>query len=460
MRERMKESEDKLSQQIKAAFEDYDDGLAADGWTELRKKHPEKESKKLPIWWLTGIAASLLVVAGLYFNQNSNTEKLILSANNSKKDTSVRQQIENNKGKLDFASASKATDEKNTIADDPNQKSNNLNENVASVKPFVAHQNKLAIAGTEKKPAMLNTNTTDHQPKSAVVMDNAIASVQTDNSSKGKIAVENNATAVVEKDVKPTNDAKPTKISIEEFLTEQSKILAATENKKGIKKNNTSTTTIDVFTGTFFNYHDDNEAKLSAGLGINANVKVTKNVILSFGAGISQNKVSYENKVPAQVTEAMFASKNNSLNAAPVDGFAYSATATNDVSFNGSMLSIDLPMVVKLYPTSKQDFYISTGINSSTYLSQKYTYNYSLSNFAVQNGTAQPQQQTEKSSLKGFDFANSAIIAIGINQNIGKNTLIFEPYYKPALSSMGDKNLRISSAGLNLKFNFNGNAKK
>ncbi|MNR33694.1 hypothetical protein D3C85_1513870 [compost metagenome] len=117
-------------------------------------------------------------------------------------------------------------------------------------------------------------------------------------------------------------------------------------------------------------------------------------------------------------------------------------------------------MVVKFFPSKKQDFYISTGINSSSYITQKYTYNYNWSNFGVKNGEAQVQQETEKSSLKGFDFANSAIIAIGINQNIGKNVLIFEPYYKPALSTMGDKNLRISSAGLNLKFNFNGNSKK
>lgn len=461
----MKTSDEKLVQQIKSVFEDYNDGLGEQGWAELRKKYPERENKKLPIWWLTGIAATLLVVVGLYFNNSVDTEKVILRANTSQIDSSIKQNTENSDNiEVDLAKTSKPSATENTqkIAPTENKVLRESVENINSVaqtEQFIAVQNKPAsdFKNITEKP---NQITTENQSKTSTVIDNntVITSAQTDGGNTGKNPIDN-AIATIQKDNKPNNETKPTKLTTEEFLTEQSKIIASNENKKD-KKNGASKTTIDVFTGTFFNYHDDNEAKLSAGVGLNANVKVAKNVILSLGAGISQNKVNYENKVPAQVSEAMFAAKNNALNDAPVSGMSYSATATNDLSFNGSMLSIDLPMVVKLYPTNKQDFYISTGINSSTYLSQKYTYNYSLSNFAVQNGTAQPQKQTEKSNFGGFDFANSAIFAIGINQNIGKNILIFEPYYKPALNTMGDKNLRISSAGINLKFNFNGNAKK
>ncbi|RZK90227.1 MAG: hypothetical protein EOO98_08780 [Pedobacter sp.] len=451
----MKTSDEKLAQQIKAVFEDYDDGLAENGWAAVREKYPEKETKKLPIWWISGIAASLILAVGLYFNQAFDTEKVILNANTSKKDTSVSQSLQNSKADIKIAATEKAsTNEKNITAENPVQKSLHPKNNITLNQQFAVVPKQ--SVNPDKKPDDLKVTTNVPQQKSTTVIDEkiVIAAANTESNNAGKNLPGSNIT--VENDTKPTNETKATKLTTEEFLAAQSKMLAATDSKKESKKNSTPTTTLDVFTGTFFNYHDDNEAKLSAGVGLNANVKLAKNVVFSFGAGISQNKVSYENQVPTQVADAMFTSKNAALNAAPVSGATYSATATNDVSFNGSMLSIDLPMVVKLYPTSKQDFYISTGINSSTYLSQKYTYNYSVSNFSVQNGTAQPQQQTEKSSLSGFDFANSAIIAIGINQNIGKNTLIFEPYYKPALSAMGDKNLRISSAGLNLKFNFNG----
>lgn len=449
----MKTNDEKLAQQIKSVFEDYDDGFGEQGWAELRKKYPEKESKKLPIWWLSGIAATLLLVIGLYFSNAFDTEKVILRAG-TKKQTyqSPESVITDSDGSKPTANLATTQQKRDSFPPSRKGNSDQLEYGADKATQYIVQGNtpntSLAKEGSLVAP---NPNVTTTQPSSTTGNENTTVTLPKNN--EGVIA---NAT------IEPKNEAneKPVKpkLSTEDFLKEQSKMLANNESKN--IKNNTSKTTLDVFTGTFFNYHDDKEAKLSAGVGLNANVQVTKNLVFSFGAGISQNKVSFDNRVPVEVSQAMFASKDNGLvQNAPSSG-AYSATAANDVSFNGKLLSIDLPMVVKFFPSKKQNFYISTGINSSSYITQKYTYNYSLSNFGYRNGEAQQQTETEESSLKGFDFANSAIIAIGINQNIGKNILIFEPYYKPALSTMGDKNLRISSAGLNLKFNFNGNSKK
>ena len=82
-------SDEELANQIKSVFEDYDDGLGEQGWSELRKKYPEKDSKKLPIWWLTGIAATLLVVVGLYFSNAFDTEKVILRAGITPKENKI-----------------------------------------------------------------------------------------------------------------------------------------------------------------------------------------------------------------------------------------------------------------------------------------------------------------------------------------------------------------------------------
>jgi len=453
----MKTSDEELAQQIKTVFDDYNDGLSEHGWSELRQKYPEKENKKLPIWLLSGIAATLLIVAGVYLNNVFDTEKVILRANTAPKENPIKENdIVENKSESFLPSDTENTISKNNSAVAKTHSNNRLNNSFAPEKQHLAQNITVTNKKVEKEVNIIaNENSTSVKSITATENNNQIiASARVDEHNIAENVTTDKTVEVVEK------DAKPTKLSTTDFLNEQSKILANNNTDKETKQNNRSQTTIDVFTGTFFNYHDDNEAKLSAGVGLNANVKVAKNIVLSFGAGISQNKVSYENKVPVEVASAMFESKNTALNAAPSNGVAYSATATNDVSFTGQLLSIDLPMVVKFYPTNKQDFYISTGINSSSYLTQKYTYNYNWSNFNVKNGEEQPQQQVEKSRLKGFDFANSAIFAIGINQNIGKNVLIFEPYYKPALSTMGDKNLKISSAGLNLKFNFNGNSKK
>lgn len=451
----MKASDEELIEQIKVVFDDYDDGLSEQGWADLRKKFPEKENKKLPIWWLSGIAASLLLVMGLYFGEVFNTSKSILqNAKNKKTETPATIHSDHINPQNDSITENHvATVENPPLVPKPTQQATLPSEQVITENPLIA----INIAVGEKQPdknVVSPVETTkNNPPTTAVVVDNGSMVTTT--------KVENNQVAGIVQGEAPKNtvekETPPTKLSTEEFFNKESQKLAS-NNNKNLEKNSSSKTTLDVYTGTFFNYHDNNEAKLSAGVGLNANVKVTKNLVFSFGAGISQNKVSYENKVPMEVSTSMFAARDNAMSLAP-SSTIYSATATNDVSFNGQLLTIELPMAVKFYPTKKQDFYISTGINSTSYLSQKYTYNYNWSNFQVKNGEAQQRQETEKSSLRGFDFANSAIIAIGINQNLGRNTLIFEPYYKPALGTMGDKNLRISSAGLNLKFNFNG-AKK
>lgn len=451
-------SDEELANQIKSVFEDYDDGLGEQGWSELRKKYPEKDSKKLPIWWLTGIAATLLLAVGLYFSNTFDTDKVILSAGTTPKANALPEKIISDEVKGGTSQTRLDTVKTNTYA--MPEKSGNENIEPAKVantaQKYIAQHNAIGdVNGTQELDVVVsNSEVALAKPLTVIDKNTPIVAVTKPDD---KVT----ANAIITKDEQPTEKSVKLKLSTEEFLKEESKALANNANKDS-KKNGAPTTTLDVFTGTFFNYHDDNEAKLSAGVGLNANIKVTKNLVFSFGAGISQNKVSYENNVPAEISQAMFDSKSDGTNAmnAPITGLAYSVTATNDVSFNGQLLSIDLPMVVKFFPSKKQDFYISTGINSSSYITQKYTYNYNQSNFGIRNGEAQPKRETEKSNLKGFDFANSAIISVGINQNVGKNILIFEPYYKPALSAMGEKNLRISSAGINLKFNFNGNNKK
>jgi cytoskeletal protein RodZ len=444
----MKPTDEELAKRIKSVFEDYNDGLSNQGWEELRKKYPEKENRKFPIWWLTGIAATLLMALGLYFNHTLDTQKVVLH---------VKQQNKgNSKSSTNANEQPVSTNHQEITKNNPHEEFTSVVRTPIEKERYAAQKIHLVHTNTMVKKQSLGSHTLDIKEVeniSTPINNNhiAVANVQAEPKTENRVSQQ----VVADVDV-PT---KPTKLSTEDFLNEQTKILAATTNKP--HKNNGSVASIDIFTGTFFNYQDHNEAKLSAGLGINANLKLSKNVVLSLGAGISQNKASYQSQVPVSVTNSfmsMSSAKESSYNY-PSTNQILAATATNAVSFNAQLLSIDLPMVVKFYPTKKQDFYISTGINSSSYLSQKYTYNYSLSNFAIQNGMAQPKEQVEKSKFKGFDFANSAIIAIGINQNIGKNTLIFEPYYKPAINTMGDMNLKINSAGLNLKFNFNSSAK-
>ncbi|MES2847435.1 MAG: hypothetical protein V4685_00145, partial [Bacteroidota bacterium] len=149
--------------------------------------------------------------------------------------------------------------------------------------------------------------------------------------------------------------------------------------------------------------------------GIAGGFKVSKSLSLSVGAGISKNKITYESGFGHSdlLTDGAF----NSVSTPGSGNYSYSNVET---SVNAQLLNLDLPITLKFYPTKKQNFYLSTGINSNSYLSQQYNYNYSFTNLAINNGLATYKEETEKSKLKGFDFANSAIFAIGINQKISK----------------------------------------
>lgn len=429
--------DEELVLRIKSVFEDADDGGSENGWLALREKYPEPK-KKLPIWWMTGIAASILVVFGLF-----------LWVNKSPKEIEHTTQTVKTK-----------TDEIATPGIKQNEQSTHLKQDKVVPSPIEKHnqsiplaQEKAIVKTVEPKTIedKLKITTAEHvvavNPK---VQTNAILKID---SVKEKVqqnpVIANNAI------VTPA-ETKNTKKTTEEFLKEQTKLLAKSSTKvedksKAIKNS------IDVFTGTFLNYYADNTVKLNAGFGVNANVKVTKGVFLSFGAGVSQNKIDYKNSVPV----AAVASSDALNSYVAKGGMVVSTSSISDVKINAQLLNLDLPVTLKFYPTKKQNFYVAAGVNSNSYLNQKYTYGYNVNTVSSLGYTSEPKEEVEKTKLKGFDFANSAIFAIGINQNIGKsNSIIFEPYFKPAIGSMGEKNLKINTVGLNLKFSFTPSQKK
>jgi len=427
--------DEELVSQIKSVFEDADDGGSENGWLALREKYPE-QNKKLPIWWMTGIAASILVVFGLFLWMNKSPKEI----------------------KHSTQTVKTKTDEKQTPLIKKHEQPTKLKQDKVVPSPIekdnqsIALAQEKAITTTVDPKAIedkLKVNPTEHviavNPK---VQTNDILKIDT-----VKEKVQQNPVIANNAIVTPA-ETKNTKKTTEEFLKEQTKLLAKSSTKVE-EKSKTIKNSIDVFTGTFLNYYADNAVKLNAGFGVNANVKVTKGVFLSFGAGVSQNKIDYKNSVPVAAV-----ANSDALNSY-VSKSSLTSSSISDVKINAQLLNLDLPVTLKFYPTKKQNFYVAAGVNSNSYLNQKYTYGYNVNTVSSLGYTSEPKEEVEKTKLKGFDFANSAIFAIGINQNIGKNnSIIFEPYFKPAIGSMGEKNLKINTVGLNLKFSFTPSQKK
>jgi hypothetical protein len=431
----MKDIDEELVLQIKSVFENYDDGGSENGWLALREKYPEA-NRKLPIWWMTGIAASILVAFGLFF-----------LVNKSPKEIEQPTQTVQTKTEVKPTTGSKQEDQpiilkQDKVVTSPIEKDKQSqvlaqeNAPIKTVEPKVIEE-KVKINPIENSAAV-----------NAIAQAGVVHKIDT-----VKAEIQQNP-VIANNPVVTPSETKNTKKTTEEFLQEQSKLLAKNTTKVE-EKSKSIKNSIDVFTGTFVNYYADNAVKLNAGFGVNANVKLTKGVFVSFGAGVSQNKIDYKNSVPVTAVAS-----SDALSSYTAKG-ALTSSSISDVKVNASLLNLDLPVTLKFYPTKKQNFYVAAGVNSNSYLTQKYTYGYNVNKVTSLGYTSEPKEETEKTKLKGFDLANSAIFAIGINQNIGKNnSIIFEPYFKPAIGSMGEKNLKINTVGLNLKFSFTPSQKK
>lgn len=444
----MKDIDEELSAQINKVFENFDDGLSEQGWAALREKYPEKSSKKLPLWWISGIAASLLIVAGLWLFLNQPLQ------NEVDQTQTIVKKTDDSTDQFKPTSPQLNAKQQDAILPDPSFEKNNqrLNERLIIEQPVAINREKVMAAIPEKNQKIDNGITA--VPLQPLVLDTSTSkNVATINPvQKATTTVTN---PIDNNQQQPTVKAnvKPTK-STEDFLSEQSQLMTANEKKSPTVKRTPTKSSFEIFTGTFLNYAGDNDVKVNAGVGLNANIKVSNSIFLAVGAGVSQNKMGYGNQSNVPQTAS---------NALPMSdaGVAYtSAPFVTDVKLSAQLLAIDLPIVVKFYPTKKQNFYVSTGINSNSYLNQQYTYSYRIVSPSSLYKVPEMEEQVEKSDLKGFDFANSAIFAIGINQRIGTNQLIFEPYFKPAIGNMGDKNLRINTIGINLRFNFSDSVKK
>ncbi len=453
----MMDIDEELRSQINSVFDDFDDGQSEQGWASLRTKYPEEKNRKLPIWWISGIAAAFLLICGLWLlldqpNKKTDGKDQIVKENKDINPTTPTFQVEPKSVENNPNNEVKIDNKENPVLFGSSPKTASISKKVQQ-RPAIIDQQLMP-----KSETLLTVTSSVELPKNEVdPVNQAIAAVQTKDASQNG----ETSTAVVPV---PSDDSKSlpqtvrTKQTTEEFLIAQSKLQSSKDDNKQKKAVNNKNS-FEVFTGTFLNYAA-NDVKVNAGFGLNANIQVSKKLFVSIGAGVSQNKISNQNRLDIPQSSSMASDVMSSPSSAAYTSYSF----LTDIKLAAQLLNLDLPIAIKFYPTKKQNFYISTGINSSSYLSQNYTYSYTvLSPSSFYNNytkVAQEEEKTEKRPMGGFDFANSAIIAIGINQNIGQHKLIFEPYFKPAIGNMGEKNLRINTVGLNLKFNFNTAEKK
>ncbi|MDQ7948367.1 MAG: hypothetical protein REI78_12220 [Pedobacter sp.] len=435
----MMDLDEELKSRIKAVFDNLDDGESDKGWAELRTKYPDPK-RKLPLYWITGIAATLALVCGLWLLR----KPAIVPKNN---ENSVHVNSKANK-KADPSSA--PADSSISVAQE-----RPTAQQIVPV-PFTHKQQHSPVNTSLQQvtvilPQPLFEEKRPEQISTEKPMLTATLGPKTDQIHIG-------TTGLPLIGLQPSPPLPQQQTTTLEFLKSESQ-LAATNADQHKKSNSAQKRTYEVFTGTFLNYYGENQSKVNAGFGLNTNVKLASKLYVSIGAGFSKNNISFNHN--AVSTE----SPNALSTVAPTQGFAASNSLSfvksTDVSLaklQAQLLSLDFPVVMKFYPAKKQHFYIAAGFNSNSYFAQKYAYTYAVVTRSAFATSSYNREEIEKKDFSSFEFANSAIFAIGVTQKVGQqNHLIFEPYFKPALSQMGDKNLKINTIGLNLRFSFTPN---
>jgi hypothetical protein len=134
------------------------------------------------------------------------------------------------------------------------------------------------------------------------------------------------------------------------------------------------------------------------------------------------------------------------------------------------LVDLDVPLNItwKFLIKKSTCYYLSGGISSVVYLSEKYT-NTSYTqkmvqatemvdgvpNVVYQLENVKSVEQTTEAPLSTFDFAGRINITFGIEQPLfSKLTLYFEPFIKIPVSDLATQNLRFTTSGIMCKISF------
>jgi len=202
------------------------------------------------------------------------------------------------------------------------------------------------------------------------------------------------------------------------------------------------------------NYNQTNQnTNVSLGGGVLMDVPILKNLDISTGILVTNQKINFqENAVEATLTDTQLKSKEAILT------------------------GLDIPINLKYnFSLNKNNMFIAVGLSSVTYLKENVesTYQYrnsvfteavdALGNTTLVSKTVNTLEKETESmgSFNNFHFGEIMNFSFGVELpfNQGRQSLIVEPYFKHSLKPLTRENIYFSTAGINLKLNFNTNNK-
>lgn len=464
-----------LSDHIRQVFDQYEDPAANEGWLLLRERYPEKKKDRAMAWLWYAAAAVVVMFLGVWLLRKPN-------AGNDQQFTTIKKSAEQHQ------QTGSASSQDTTIGTDTATTSGQLvqqspqvgqtpgvapvhglapvHQSVNGEKPLVNQLADQFSAGNTPLNTNPNTGINPVQSGNSTGLPANILPGQSGNLLTGNTSAQ---TQPVQKTIDADSAAKANaqRIAANSPIKNQQpdqqansaaamqRLLAQTsgpDDKKQPGKNNRKPL-IGVYAATYFNYAKGSDNQLNVGAGISSDFKLTKNLRLSTGIAIGQNRLNYNNDLSLSTATAM---ADFAFAAAPITGISNQNNAVANTgspaqvkkSSSASLVGLDIPVNLKFqFDPDKTDTYIAAGLSSGTFINETYTNVYSYGQTT--------QQSTSTKNFSGFDVAKTLNLSFGMGYPLGKsNRLVIEPFVKYPLDGLGSQQIKFGAGGVNLKLNF------
>jgi len=430
----------KLAERIAQVFDEYEDDSADQGWEQLRMKYPAPQRRSSVVYWLGSAAAILLLVAGVWLLYPKN-KKIQLASQEKPKESILPQE----------KSLSETRDEERERADEPAAESKNAEETTFYVARSGKRNVELNLPAKEQPVSMslIISALKDSSATTALEQTPVIASADT------REQIPEQAPAVSGEVRRPQAAAVPESY---DQLQQAKRELLAEEGSNRKENSKDSKLSFSLYAGSHVSYAEGSKSRVNTGIGISSELDLTSKLKLTTGVSIAQNSLRYDSRIPQQAAASFLSSTMSTSQNLMVAGPEAKTSAINYsiYGYDASLMGLDVPVNLKYtFFENRDEFYIVAGLSSNFFFDETYTYDYGYNSIHDSSVESFPNEKTT-TNTSSFDFARMLNLSVGYGYPVGKQSkLSLEPFLKYPLGGLGSQDIRFSSAGLNLKWNFN-----
>lgn len=436
----------KLVERIVQVFDEYEDDSVDQGWEQLREKYPLPQRRSPLLYWLGSAAAILLLIAGVWLFYPEQ-EKIQIAARQKPQEATQARPEE--------AAGSAGPKIEDTGAQQPSFEEPSKRFESAMASPHYASSAKpskeISSANhlVKEQPASASAATLT-APDSAVVstVDVIIAAAEP------KEAPANTAPAAPGDVRKPHS---PAVVESYDQLQQAKRDLLANRSEESKEKRKDSKVSFSLYAGSHVSYAEGSKSRVNTGVGLSSEVDLTSKLKITTGVSIAQNSLRYDTRIPQQAAVSFLSSAmSNSPNLMVASPDAKTSAINYSIhGYDASLLGLDIPLNLKYtFFEKRNELYLVAGLSSNFFFDETYTYDYGYNSIHDSSVESFPDEKATTNS-SSFDFARMLNLSVGYGYPIGKQSkLSLEPFLKYPLGGLGSQDIRFSSAGLNVKWNF------